>query len=535
MADNLEDIKLTKQDIENAAQYLKEMAVLKGVKESELKLSKETIRTMAKEIASGQYKADKELIKDVKIALKDAIKEQKQAIQEQTKKNESFWSRIGFKEPTRDDLATQYRARQMAGGLESILEGRVSSGLRQLGSTIPTIANFMSGPLYAAMSGLANATIKAIDSFTKFSAEATRLSGSELGTKVSDRYTRLRDTKALAMIYGQNEEDFNKYLMTDVGNLGRRRLWTDKQFTNAWMSTRADFERMGVSQDKVNTLMSQQLSLGKTSDEIRRFNYRLRETTKTMDSFSSDKFVGAYEELNKTLIANNINGMANAKTLARFQDQLNKGTLSISDFTKALTSRRGAETSTLAGVGAMLAERGLGGKELQEAYTRGDMIAVAGAVRRGGAQMTRDIEKIAPEMAKQMGTSDWREALALQSGTPWGQLTADLKNLQVQNTLASGGSMVISSETKPIKPEDLAKEEKNIKKSESDLIDETVKLTGTFKLLKDYIQYNILNTGVNIEQNGWTKFIGNTALNTIVPGRQVIKAVFEIGNGTKEP
>ena len=64
MAENLEDIKLTKQELENAAQYIKEMAALKGVKEGELKLSKETIRTMAKEIASGQYKADKELAKE---------------------------------------------------------------------------------------------------------------------------------------------------------------------------------------------------------------------------------------------------------------------------------------------------------------------------------------------------------------------------------------------------------------------------------------------------------------------------------------
>ena len=519
-------VKASEGDVEKGR--ISEADLLKKLN-TNIKSIGKTVTTQAKQAIKDSNNRDK-LIEKLQNTVVQKL--EKQGVIQQSPQ-ENFLQRIGFKQPTRDDLATQYRARQMAGGIESILEGRFASGLRQLGSTIPTIANFMGGPLYAAMTGLATATIKAIDSFIKFSAVATRLSGSELGTKVSDRYARLRDIKGLSMAYGQNSEDFDKYMMSDIGNVGRRRLWQDRQFTNVWMSTRADFERMGVSPDKVNTLMSQQLSLGRSSDEIRRFNYRLREATKTMDTFSSDKFISSYQELNKTLIANNINGMANAKTLSKFQDQLNKGTLSISDFTKALTSRRGAETSTLAGVGAMLAERGLGGKELLDAYYRGDMIAVAGAVRRGGAQMSRDIEKIAPEISKELGTSDWKEALALQAGTPWGQLTADLKNLQVQNTLVSGGSMVIGSDGKPLKPEDLAKEEQEIKKSESELIDETVKLTGTFKLLKDYIQYNILQKGADIEKEGIAKTLSNAALNALMPGKQVIEAVFKIGNPTQ--
>ena len=484
---------------------------------------------LSNKIINEATKTDKKLA-DQKLK---EVELKKKQLEEAKKPN--FLQRMGFKESSsKDDLATQYRARQMAGGLESILEGRVASGFRQLGSTVPIIANFMSGPLYAAMSGLASATIKAVDSFTKFSAVSARLSGSETGAKITDRYKRLSDTSALAMMYGQNVEDFDKYLMTNIGALGRKSLWTDRHFSNTLLSTRADFERMGVDPNRANSLINQQLSIGRSSEDMRKFNYQLRETTKTMDKFSSEKFVSAYEELNKTFIANNINGMANARTLAKFQDQLNKGTLSISDFTKSLTSRRTSETSTLAGVGAMLAEHGLGGKDLQDAYRRGDMIAVAGIVRRGGQNISRDIEKISPEIAKEFGTSDIMEALALQSGTPWGQLSPNLKNIEVQKILASGGSLAIGAEGKPsvIKPEDID----SMEKSEKELIDETVQLTGTFKLLREYIKLNILQQGVEMEEKGFLPYVNKAALNVFMPGLgTTLEAVFKIGNPSQTP
>ena len=557
MADNLEDLnrqleEAQKKVVDAEKQYSSTRDELSKIGDAYYKTTMLTVKeqenvtkkykdlreTLNKEIEHRKV-LNKALDEETKVE-KKKIEKAKQEVSEIQKKIEeakkpNFLQRMGFKESSsKDDLATQYRARQMAGGLESILEGRVASGFRQLGSTVPIIANFMSGPLYAAMSGLASATIKAVDSFTKFSAVSARLSGSETGAKITDRYRRLSDTSSLAMMYGQNVEDFDKYLMTNIGALGRKSLWTDRHFSNTLLSTRADFERMGVDPNRANSLINQQLSIGRSSDDMRKFNYQLRETTKTMDKFSSEKFISAYEELNKTFIANNINGMANARTLARFQDQLNKGTLSISDFTKSLTSRRTSETSTLAGVGAMLAERGLGGKDLQDAYRRGDMIAVAGIVRRGGQNISRDIEKISPEIAKEFGTSDIMEALALQSGTPWGQLSPNLKNIEVQKILASGGSLAIGAEGKPsvIKPEDID----SMEKSEKELIDETVQLTGTFKLLREYIKLNILQQGVEMEEKGFLPYINKAAQNLFVPGLgTTLEAVFKIGNPSQTP
>lgn len=438
----------------------------------------------------------------------------KQALKEQ--QNSSWLSRTKnwlYSTPTKDDMAVQYRARQMAGGIESILSGNILSGFRQLGSTVPRIANFMGGPLYAAMTALSTAVIGAIDSFTKFRAESSRLSGGISNIK-GDRYTRAFQTYALTTMFGQNNKDYDKFLMSNIGWAGRQAMWENKpyrnEFARTWASTRAAFEQVGANPDLANSLMLQQRSIGMSPDNMRRFNNRLVEATKSLDVMGSDKFINAYQELNKTLIANNINGMASAKMFAKFEDQLNKGTLTVADFTKGLTSRRGAETSTLAGVGAMLAERGLGGKELQEAYARGDMIAVAGLVRRGGQQMQRDIEKIAPEMAQRIGTADWKEALALQSGTSWGQMTGDLKNLEVQKILTSGGSLVQPLENlkQPITKEELD----TLNKAESDLIKETTDLTGAFEALGKAIKGGWLAGGAYLENN---KNIGNTTLQPI--------------------
>jgi hypothetical protein len=220
-----------------------------------------------------------------------------------------------------------------------------------------------------------------------------------------------------------------------------------------------------------------------------------------------------------------MNALASAESLKRFQDQLNKGTLTVADFTRGLTSRRQSSTSTLAGVGAMLAERGLGGKELQDAYARGDMIAVAGAVRRGGNAMTRDIEKIAPDISKYFGTTDFREALAMQSDTAWGSLSADLKNLEVQNIIAKGGSLTISLEGKSTELDKVIKnqEGKNItemedfKEIEKTLIQVTADNTSSVKLLTEAIKLKSLETMSDIESR---KTQGSTSQNNPNPVSQ---------------
>lgn len=392
---------------------------------------------------------------------------------------QSFFQKRGFSEK-RDSLESRYASDQISRGLSYLSEGRFLSGITEVLKANLKVANFMGGPYYATMVAAAKVTESVINSLNRFEVATNRLAGNQ-DTK-GTRYKKNFEIKAFANMYNQKEEDYIKYVMSDLGQGAKRKYYEDSQFTNTYYSMRAGLEQVGADPNKANSIISQQLSLGRTGLEIRKFNYELIKATKTMDIFSSDKFLNTYEELNKTLMANNINGMANAKTLAQFQDALNKGTLAASDFTRGLTSRRSAETSTLAGVGAMLAERGLGTKELRDAYNRGDMIAVAGAMRRGGNKISRDIEKIAPELAKQFGTTDIREAIAMQAGSPWGQLGPDLKKLEVQNILAAGGSLTIgTTANKPLTDEEL----QNINKAEHDLIDESIRLKGAFQAVSE--------------------------------------------------
>lgn len=431
--------------------------------------------------------------------IKNQIEASEKQIEEQ-KKNPGFWAKAGWTKD-RDLLTSQYSSYQLSSGLSALFEGRFLSGITQMAKVIPQAANFMGGPFYGAMVALAGATIKAIDSLSALSVTSKRLAGGKdtTGKKITQSY----HLNALAMAYNQKGSDLTNFITSELGTGAKQRLYEDDQFKNAYFSMRAGLEQIGVDPNKANSLASQQLTIGMSSSDMRRFNYELREVTKTMDILSGNKFISAYEELNKTLIANNINGMASAESLAKFQDALNRGTLSANDFTRSLTTRRSSETSTLAGVGAFMAERGLGGKELQEAYRSGDMIRVAGIMRRGGNQITRGIEQLetgfAGELASMLGTSDIRELLALQSSTSWGGLGPDLKKLEVQNILSSGGSTAIglSKKLKEIEPE----EETTIRNTEKELITESVKLKGAFQAVGEAAKMLALQLGSAIEQD----------------------------------
>ena len=303
------------------------------------------------------------------------------------------------------------------------------------------------------------------------------------------------ERKALAMMYGQRPEDYTNFIMGSFGTRTKEKLNEDPLFDAAYNQGRAILERFGADPNQMNELMKQQTIIGRSTVSMEKFNYKLIKAFEGLDKLSSQSFIQSLTDINKTLLANNIQGIASTEWLKKFQNQLNAGTLAAQDFVRGLTSRRGSETSTLAGVGAMLAERGLGGKELQEAYKRGDMIAVAGAVRRGGMSMQRDIEKIAPEIAQKMGTTDWKEALALQSGTPWGQLTGDLKKLDIQDILSKGGSLTVGLQGKELSLTNITKtkegkeisELEDFKVADKELINATVENTGAMKTLSNAV------------------------------------------------
>lgn len=511
-----ETILSLKQTKENVAVLKKLNTTLKKLEESDKALNKATDEVLKTQ--KNRIEAGKKEIEALKIKAQDARK--------------GFLNQIKY--GGTEDI--DWNLDRRINGLNNVLSGNFKYGSLQIAQSFKMGRNLINHPMVMFATAAAKLTVALIDFNNRTDRLANKIAGGSLvSPEAKNRKWEMnyQDT-AFMMMYGQNKEDFYKYKIGSFGAQTKKQLSNDPRFTQVWAQGRAALSDLGANPDLMNTLMQQQIAVGRTSASMEKFNYKLIKSLQGLDKLSSEQFIQSYSDLNKTLLANNINGLASAKSLQQFQDALNKGTLSVQNFTQGLTARRGGETSTLAGVGAMLAERGLGGKELQDAYRRGDMIAVAGAVRRGGMQMQRDIEKIAPEISRQMGTSDWREALALQSGTPWGQLTGDLKNLEVQKRLASGGSMVIGVEGKDTNlngtVEDsqgkLITETQDLKNINKELIKATVDNTGILKNITNYLQIQGLETMKDIEKGDYSK-LKNAAINAL-PGGAVVQ--FILGN-----
>lgn len=370
MADNLEDIKLTKQDLENATQYIKEIAILKGVKEGELKLSKETIRTMAKEIASGQYKADKELIKDVRSALKDAIREQKQAIQEQTRKNESFWSKIGFKESSKDDLATQYRARQMAGGVESIMEGRFTSGARQILSTFPKIANFMGGPYYLALQTVTSGLLKLDDAIAKARQEVVASTGGvfspfrgdalgaslyriQIGEKLRDYGLQDKAAEIMGAAYGSTGLGSVTYTQGPLkGQINKGLI--EQRAINQGAALRY-MGSLGISDSSINNLLKISRNLeGQSEIGALATQYRLAERFRSSRFMTEDEGAQQSLALYEQTKSLGVNFEWASRTVRKFDEALQKGEITLNDIAALSRSIKGADQGNAVGLAAQL-------------------------------------------------------------------------------------------------------------------------------------------------------------------------------------
>ena len=508
MADNDFSNKALDNVIKNTASSIQQEFIDKQLEKG---VSKENLKKMSDEEA--YEKALKELINNTKTfnqAIKNNIKVLKdqdamyKQLANSAKQNTSdanisqklsFWQQI----KTKGSDTIDWNLDRRINGLNSVLSGNFKYGALQIAQSFKIGRNLINHPMVLFATVAAKLGLALNDFSTKTDRLANKIAGGSLvSPEAKNRKWQMSyEDTMMTMMYGQNKKDFYDYKISTFGAQTKAAMAKDPKFTGVWAQGRAGLQDFGASPDLMNTILQQQVAIGRTSVSMDKFNYKLFKSLEGLDKLGSGTFLQNLIDLNKTLLANNINGLANVESLKRFQDQLNKGTLTVADFTRGLTSRRGAETSTLAGVGAMLAERGLGGKELREAYMRGDMIAVAGAVRRGGMQMQRDIEKIAPEMAKQFGTSDWREALALQSGTPWGQFTGDLKNIEVQKILARGDSLTIALDGKNIdlnkliidKDNKQITEEQDFKNIDKEIVQTTVDNTNALKSLTNLLQF----------------------------------------------
>lgn len=491
---------------------------------------------LANKIINEATKTDKKLA-DAKLQEVELKKKQLEEAKKPT-----FWHQIKYGGNDTIDWNLDRRIT----GLNNVLSGNFKYGALQIAQSFKLGRNFINHPMVMFATAAAKLGFALNDFSTKTDRLANKIAGGSLvspDAKLRKWEMSYQDT-VMTMMYGQNKKDLYDYKISTFGAQTKAMLSKDPRFSRVWSQGRAALQDFGASPDLMNSLLQQEVAIGRTSQSMEKFNYKLIKSLQGLDKLGSTAFVQNLVGLNKTLLANNINGLASAESLRRFQDQLNKGTLTIQDFTQGLSSRRQSDTSALAATAQMLYEHGLGGEELKKAIESGDMIHAAGIVRRGGQSMQKDIEKLTTtygeEVARTVGTTDLKEVLALTSNMPWSQMTGNLKNMEVQNLLVKGGSLVVALNGKDISLDKIIKdregkditEEQDLLSIDKELIDTTVDNTNALKSLTNLLQIGGLWGMKEVESNKSTieKYANIIAFPTN-PG--VVLAEFVIGNPTQ--
>lgn len=362
MADELKDVKVTKEELEQATQYLKELATLRGVSVNELNLSRETIRSMAREIVEGTYKKDKELIKDVNTLLKESIKEQKELRQVQQKSG--IWQKIVTKlsgGSSDNSFEEMYRVRQRFSGLGQIFSGNIVSGASDIAGSFKSIANIMKGPYFLALSFVTKGLLNLDNALAKAAQSAISMSGG-----LESQF--LTGSKWAA-------SSFNKDIKSNLYNIGMqgeyeniRNAMTKGYGMASYQGKQSDFitsmayaqkglGAYGISSDASNSLLSNlRLLEGKNTTGVYAQLERLSKTVASMKYFSPDQAMQQMSSLfDQTKMLGTNFEWAN-RAIRQFERNLKEGTISISDFAAVNRGLRSGGISKNAGIAEMVVD-----------------------------------------------------------------------------------------------------------------------------------------------------------------------------------
>lgn len=319
----------------------------------------------------------------------------------------SFWEKIGFKEPSKDDLATQYRARQMAGGIESIMEGRFVSGLRQIGSTIPQIANFMGGPLYLALS----LTVKGLIAFDKHLAQLNKTVVSTTGgiysdylnKSYSDRLSYSKTIEDLARQYHrQGEKDeMMRAIQSNFAPVTAYDIQRGGSIAAAAFANRTAFEGIGIEKTFADQLLfklmrQQGLTAGGASGQLNNL-LRFASSKERGGIYSDQELIKKTDEAYNLMKMFGISMEWASRYVNKFSKEIELGTVAMSDFASYNRGIREGDTGKLAGIGQLLVEHGQAmglniPKEMLE--SSGNSLAMAWNLRKLAESGNKDLLKL---------------------------------------------------------------------------------------------------------------------------------------------
>ena len=348
----------------------------------------------------------KQRINDLK-SLNEAIKQnttiQKQALEESKKSNIS----TKLPEPEERSFEQIYRARQIAGGMETIAGGNFASGIRQIASAFPQIAKFMTGPYYIALS-------MATKGLIAFDRQLTQMNKSIMSTTGGIYSDYLNKSYAEKLSYSKTIEDMarNYHRQGEKAELMQAlqsnfapsiayNAQSGLPIIAATLANRTAFEGIGIDKNYSDQLLfklirQQGLTPGSASGQLNNL-LKFASDKKRGGIYSDQELIKKSDEVyNLTKMFGTSMDWA-SRYVNKFSREIELGTIAMSDFASYNKGMREGDTGKLAGIGQQLIEHGQAmglsiPKELLEAS--GNPLAVAWTMRKLGETGNKDMLKL---------------------------------------------------------------------------------------------------------------------------------------------
>lgn len=419
---------LTSKQVKDILQASKDLAEIQQVDSPDkIYVTKGSFEDLAREIVKGTYEANEKIAKIFENSfgrkLYNEVVSQKEEMNRFSSKmlNKDWW--LG-KDQSMSGLESLARARSVGSGLNSLMEGQISTGLNTIASAIPSLSKFLSGPLYIAI----NVLIKGLHTLDQSIAKMNTDISSSTGGRFSNLLYKAYGSK---VDYLKNiKDDLSEYnrsseyaeVMNSVGKsfaieLSKPGTDFNKKIYGAYGAARTSFESIGMDKQFADKFLKT-LILGeniKDPDQaITRIDRLIQKSiSKGAGVFSPEQLMQTQLSLFEQVKKFGLNMDWTTDIVGRFSEELEKGTVTLSNFASINAGMKQGETSQLAGIGMMMVQNALASgvdvpKELIN--NMNDPLAFSWNIRqlagKGDPRLLKMLSASMPQMTNQMGLSD---------------------------------------------------------------------------------------------------------------------------------
>lgn len=333
-----ENIELSGRQTANVEQAIRDLARVQGVPVSEVKLTENSLKELAKSIADGTFKAmektNKVLETNVGKLLTRATKEQKE-MNESLKGKFSSLKWWAGQDKSESGLTAIRRATNITEGIEAMFNGNFMSGLKQFGTAIPQIANFMSGPMFIGISLVARGLLKLDGALAKATKTAALMSGGLQSNFVGNRWASVAFNANLKnSLYDIGMQgEFENIASAMTKNYGIAYYKNNqKNIIESMAYAQSGLGAYGISADQSNSLVRNlRLLEGKNETGVYAQLKRLQDRFQGM-AISPEEALNQASSLYSQSKNLGVNFEWASKQIKYFEKSLELGTRSMSDF-----------------------------------------------------------------------------------------------------------------------------------------------------------------------------------------------------------